>query len=67
MNIKLYGKILINAESLAFERKVRNPHDPFLAAIKKTISGESTIVGHVLQRISLMCSIFLRQEKALTV
>ena len=50
----------INGESLVCERKVGNSHDPLSEAVKKTISGASTIVGHVPQRISPLFSIFLR-------
>ena len=50
----------INGKDLVYQRKVGNPHDLLSVAIKKTISGESTIVGHVPRRISPMCSVFLR-------
>jgi len=36
----------INGEMLVCESKVGNPHDPLSVAVKKMISGESTIVGH---------------------
>ena len=51
----------INGESLVCEREVGNSHDPLSVAVKKTISGASTIVGHVPWRISLLCSVFLRR------
>ena len=49
-------------EELPCEREVGNPHDPLAVAIKKTIGGEHKIVGHVPQRISPLCAVFIRQS-----
>ena len=37
----------INGEDLVCECEVGNSHDPLSVAVKKMISGESTIVGHI--------------------
>ena len=52
----------IVGEEVPCEQEVSNPHDPFGVSIKKTIGGEHKIVGHVLQRISPLCSVFIRQS-----
>ena len=46
---------LIN-EELVCAQESGNPHDPYAVAIKKG----SVVVGHVLRKISAVCSLFLR-------
>ena len=41
--------------------EVGNPHDIHAVAVKKVIDGNLTVAGHIPQRISLICSIFLRR------
>ena len=48
-------------EELLCEREVGNSHDPLAVAVKKTIRVERKIVGHVPQRISPLCSMFVRR------
>ena len=46
--------------NLVCEREPGNAHDTHAVAIKKNIDGEIKIVGHILRKISAVCSIFLR-------
>ena len=44
------------------EQEVGNPHDTHAVAVKKVTDGNLTVVGHVPQRISSICSIFSRRD-----
>ena len=48
-------------EDLLCEREVGNPHDTRAVAVKKVTDGNLTVVGHISQRISSICSILLRR------
>ena len=45
-------------EDLLCEREVGNHYDMHAVAVKKVVDGNLTVVGHVPQRISSICSIF---------
>ena len=51
----------IVGEELCCEREPGNSSDPYAVAVKKQISGEDKIVGHVPRKISTICSIFIRR------
>ena len=60
-NTNLFGIILyVIGEDLLCECEVRNPHDTHAVAVKKVIGGNLTTVGHIPQRISSICAMFLR-------
>ena len=48
-------------EDLLCECEVGNPHDTHAVAVKKVIDGNLNIVRHIPQRISSICSMFLRR------
>ena len=50
----------IIGEELPCEREIGNTHDPSAVAVKKLITGERKIVGHVPRRISPLSSSFIR-------
>ena len=52
---------LIMKEELSCEREIGNVLDTHAVAIRKTIDGEVTTVGHVPRHISSICSIFIRR------
>ena len=56
---KLIWNNPVVGEDLLCEHEVRNPHDMHTVAVKKVIDGNLTVVGHIPQRISSICSIFL--------
>jgi len=41
--------------------KLRNNHNPYAVALKKTTGGEDMVVVHVPQRISAICLLFARR------
>lgn len=51
----------IIGEELWCEREPGNSSDPYAVAVKKQISGEDKIVGHIPRRISTICSLFIRR------
>ena len=57
---KLIWNNPVVGEDLLCECEVGNPHDTHTVAVKKVIDGNLTVVGHILQRISSICSMFLR-------
>ena len=57
---KLIWNNPVVGEDLLCECEVGNPHDTHAVAVKKVIDGNLTMVGHIPQRISSICSIFLR-------
>ena len=58
---KLIWNNPVVGEDLLCEREVGNPHDTHAVAVKKVIDGNLTVVGHIPQRISSICSIFMRR------
>lgn len=48
-------------EELSCKQKIGNAHNTHAVAIRKTIDGEIKTVGHVSQRISSICLIFIRR------
>jgi len=44
------------------ETKVGNSHDTHAVAVKKVINGNLTVVGHIPQRISSICSIYFFED-----
>ena len=52
-------------EKMLCKREVGNSHDPLAVTIKKTIGGECKS-GHVLWRISPLCSVFVRHVGNIT-
>ena len=48
-------------EELICAREIGNSYDPMAVAVKKEIHGETITVGHILKRISALCSIFIRR------
>ena len=59
---KLIWNNPVVGEDLLCEREVGNPHDTHAVAVKKVIDGNLTVVGHIPQRLSSICSIFLRRS-----
>ena len=59
-NFVLYGNPFVG-EDLLCEQEVGNPYDTHTVVVKKAIDGNLTVVGHVPQTISSICSIFLRR------
>ena len=60
----IYKSIWLNQimeEELSCEREIGNAQDTHTVAIRKTIDGEVTTVGHVPRHISSICSIFIRR------
>ena len=60
-----------NAEDyLLCEREIRNLHDTHVVAIKGNVGGDTTgalmTVGHILRKISVICSIFIRRGGSIT-
>jgi len=43
------------------EHEPENSSEPYAVAVKKRISGEDKIVGHVPRKISTICSLFIRR------
>ena len=54
-------KISVPGEELFCRREVGNSHDALSVAVLKEIGRENTIIGHVPQRISALCNIFIRR------
>ena len=48
-------------EELICAREIRNSYDPMAVAVKKEIHGETITVGHILKRISALCSICIKE------
>jgi len=59
---KAIWEAAIDGEVLLCEREVRNIHDTFAVTVKK----DGVIVGHCPQKISSLCSIFIRQGGSIT-
>ena len=51
----------IVGEELACERELGNSHDPYAVAVKKTIGGETKVVGNVPRSISAISLLFIRR------
>ena len=49
----------MDGEVLQSRRETSNGHDPFAVAVVK---DSITVVGHLLRRISAVCSLFLRRH-----
>ena len=48
-------------EELNCHRELGNSHDPYAVAVKKVISREERVTGHVPWRISAVCSLLIRR------
>ena len=53
----------VNGKSLVCEREVGNSHDPLSVAVKKMISGASTILGMFLEGYFCCVLFFLDEEE----
>ena len=53
-------------EELECVREPGNSSDPLAVAVKKEISGDAVVVGHVPRSISPICSIFIRRGGIIT-
>lgn len=60
----IFDPIQFLKNGYSFKQEVGNSHDPMSIAVKKLISGERTIVGHVLKRIYI--SLVLRRCRSIT-
>ena len=58
---KLIWNNPVVGEDLLCECEVGNPRNTYVVAVKKVIDGNLTMVGHILRRISSICSMFLRR------
>ena len=54
---RIFSWVAVDGEILKCERETSNRHDPFAVAIRK----DGIMVGHVPQKISTICSLFLRR------
>ena len=51
----------VYGEELDYTRDIGNSHDPMAVAIMKEINDATVVVGHVVKRISALCSVFIRR------
>ena len=54
----LYGRTPVYGEILVCHREVGNARDTHAVSVKKVVADDLKVVGHIPQRISLICSIF---------
>ena len=52
----------IAGEELPYYRDLGNSHDPYVVTVKKLITGEQKVAGHVPKQISAICLLFIRRR-----